>query len=126
MERDVWAEGRDTWWERRREGERTHSYLSRVLSDLGAHTLALNAEQFHYDDFLCPDAIDDGFNTHRLCDDLLKWAHSHYDEDIALSVRAMAVRHRAMCGEFDCTHEESRAWARTDEGKRAIHSLFKK
>lgn len=114
----------DTWWEPRRPDETaTHSYLSRVLSDLGAHTLALKAEQYHYDDFKCPDAIDDGFNINRLCSDLLEWAHSHYDNDIALSVRAMAVRHRAMCGEFDATRDEARAWARTDEGKRAARAV---
>jgi hypothetical protein len=118
-------ENTETWWERRRIGEATHSYLSRVLSDLGAHTLALNAEQCHYDDFLCPDDIDDGFNINRLCNALLQWAHSHYDDNPALSVQAMAVRHRAMCGEFDSTREESRAWASSVPGQRALRSLFK-
>lgn len=114
----------ETWWERRREGEATHSYLSRVLSDLGAHTLALNAELYHYDDFLCPDPIDDGFNINRLCDAVLEWAHSHYDDNPALSVRAMAVRHRAMCGEFDSTTAEAREWARSSEGQRAYRDLY--
>jgi len=112
------------WWEIRRDKEETHSYLSRVLSDLGAHALALKAEQCHYDDFLCPDDIDDGLNITRLCNDLLQWARSHRADDPSLSVRALDVRDAAIGGEFDSTSAETRAWALSLDGQRTFRDLF--
>ena len=114
------------WWELRRKGEATHSYLSRVLSDLGAHSLALKAEQCHYDDFLCPDEFDDGRNSIRLCDDILQWSRSYRGDDTSVHVRAVAMRDAAMRAEFDRTGEEARTWARSLDGQRTFRSLFEK
>jgi hypothetical protein len=114
----------NNWWESRRDGEATHSYLSRVLSDLGAHSLALKAELCHYDDYLCPDDIDDGLNINRLCNDLGEWARAHHDNGTPLWVRALHVRDAAMRGEFDSTSQESRTWALSLDGQRTFRDLF--
>lgn len=111
------------WWERRRTDERTHEYLARVLVELRAYNLADKALGCHYDDFLCPDEVDDGNNIHRLCSDLYAWSLNNHGEDSPVFVRAMAVRLSAMRGEFDSTNAESRAWAKTLDGKRAYRDL---
>lgn len=114
----------DIWWEGRREGEATNVYLSRVLSELGAHSLALKAELYHYDDFRCPDHIDDGFNIHRLCESIYAWGFAVHGKRPEVYVRAMAVRKAAMRGEFDCTNREASEWSHSPEGKSAIDNLI--
>lgn len=109
------------WWEGRRKDEPTADYLARVLDELGAPDLAANALAYHYDDFFCPDEIDDGANIHRLIRDVSRWADSQGAEERA---RARVVGHAAMNGEFDGTREESRAWGQSAEGQALMRDLL--
>lgn len=115
----------DYWWERRRAGERTAPYLSRVLGELGPAfaQVANQAGQCWYDDYFCPDEIDDGANIHRLVRDLLLVIQV---QDTALKQRAMVVAQAAKNGEFDGTLEESREWGRSVQGRAVFAELLGK
>jgi hypothetical protein len=111
----------ECWWEPRRPGERTFAYLARVLDELGADQLAANARAAHYDDFECPEEIDDGLNMHRLIRDLDSWARG--------TNRAARFRTRVMiaavkAGEFDSTKEESDRYAASARGQRDMVGLL--
>lgn len=100
------------WWEPRKNGEPTAEFLGRVLYQLGATELAINARAFHYDDYRCPDHIDDGGNINRLVRDVARWAQTRDSRNLAVT-----VVEAAMVGEFDGTQEESVAWAHSAEGQ---------
>ena len=108
----------EQWWEPRRDGEPTAQYLARVLEELGATDVAANARALHYDDFLCPVEVDDGFNIHRLIRDVTQWANTHNQPRRARIVTAAAV-----VGEFDSTAAESAAWAQSPEGQELFAEL---
>lgn len=109
----------EQWWEGRRDGEATADYLARVLHDLGAYQVAANARMYHYDDFFCPEEIDDGANIHRLVRDVADWAANNGGPD-----RARMVIEAAKNGEFDGTREESRAWVQSAEGQALMRDLL--
>jgi hypothetical protein len=106
--------GTECWWEPRREGEPTRDYLARVLDDLGAPDLAARALQAHYDDYLCPPAIDDGANIHRLIAAVQDWSRS---STRLQRERAKAVVVAARDGEFDGTRAEASEWAASPDGQ---------
>lgn len=107
------------WWEGRRKDEPTADYLSRVLDELGAPDLAANALAYHYDDFFCPEEIDDGANIHRLVRDVADWAANNGGPD-----RARTLIEAAKYGEFDGTEAESRAWGQSAEGQALMRDLL--
>lgn len=111
----------EMWWAPRRPGEATAGYLARVLDDLGARDLARNARACHYDDFRCPDHIDDAMNIHRLIADVQGWAVANSYPRRARTVMAAAVN-----GEFDSTAAEAQAWARSPEGRSVWQELIGK
>lgn len=111
----------ERWWEPRRDGERTFAYLSRVLEELGAKRLAVKALKAHYDDFECPPEIDDGFNIHRLVNDLEQWRRRATREQRR---RAEQVISAAVVGEFDSTKEESDRYAASARGQADLRALF--
>jgi hypothetical protein len=109
------------WWERRREGEATTVYLGRVLDDLGATDLAERARLGHFDDYFCPDEVDDGANIHRLIHQLGSWACLGTRER---RTRAKVMIEAAKDGEFDGTREEADRWAKSPDGQQAFHDLM--
>jgi hypothetical protein len=111
------------WWERRREGERTAAYLARVLDQLGEPyaAVAAAARALHFDDYFCPDEIDDGMNIHRLVAAIACVKPA----DAALKRGATQVALAAKEGEFDGTREESREWGRSPQGRAAFTELIK-
>lgn len=108
------------WWERRREGEATAAYLGRVLDDVGLEAMAADARAFHYDDYFCPPAVDDGMNIHRLVAEL---RHAQTKASGLDRERIEAIVGAAINGEFDGTHEESAAWERSPDGQEALRML---
>lgn len=109
------------WWERRRSGEPTATYLGRVLEDLGARDLATKARRCHYDDYFCPDKVDDGFNIHRLISELVDWSRSATRDQ---RDRAKVMIQAATDGEFDGTREESEQWAASETGQEVFRELI--
>lgn len=109
------------WWETRRGNEPTNDYLSRVLDELGAPEIAANALAYHYDDFFCPDEIDDGANIHRLVRDVDNWSRraTQNQRDQALQLIEAAKN-----GEFDGTREEAAAWGRSADGQATYRDLL--
>lgn len=112
------------WWERRRDGEPTAAYLARVLDLLGEPyaAVATAARALHFDDYFCPEEIDDGANIHRLVAAIACVKPA----DQALKRRATRVAVAAKEGEFDGTREESREWARSPQGRAAFAELLPK
>jgi hypothetical protein len=108
------------WWQRRRDGEATAVYLGRVLEDLGARDLAIKARRCHYDDYFCPDTVDDGFNIHRLIFELENWSRSATRDQ---RDRAKVMIRAARDGEFDGTREESEQWATSETGQEVFREL---
>ena len=54
------------FWERRREGEPTPTYLGRVLDELGFPDMARRAREGHFDDYFAPPEVADGMEILRL------------------------------------------------------------
>lgn len=109
----------EQWWAPRRDNEPTAEYLARVLDDLGATQLAANARAYHYDDYRCPDHIDDAMNIYRLILDIEAWAVTHNHPR-----RARIVAAAARFGEFDGTADEATAWAASPEGQATFAQLY--
>lgn len=109
------------WWEPRRDGEATAAYLARVLDALGADALANKARLFHYDDFFCPDTVDDGANIPRLIANVRGWSRSATRDQ---RERAKVVMTAAKDGEFDGTRAEADAWAASPDGQAAFRDLI--
>jgi len=110
------------WWPARRDDEATADYLARVLDELGAGELAVQARACHFDDFRCPPDVDDGMNIHRLVHGVRVWAGGQ--DETSVRRRAMSVIDAAVAGEFDSTAEESRAWAESPEGQTTFRELM--
>ncbi|HEY2763389.1 MAG TPA: hypothetical protein VGJ13_05165 [Pseudonocardiaceae bacterium] len=108
------------WWETRRDGEPTATYLARVLDDLGAADVATQARRFHFDDYFCPESVDDGANIHRLVFAVEDWARSATRDQ---RERARVVSAAAKTGEFDGTREESQQWAASSDGQAVFQDL---
>lgn len=108
------------WWEPRRDGEATAAYLARVLDDLGAADLATKARRYHFDDYFCPESVDDGANINRLVAEVRDWSRSCTRDQ---RERAKAVIEAAVGGEFDGTREESEQWARSEDGQQVFRAL---
>jgi hypothetical protein len=102
------------WWTQRQHGERTATYLARVLDAADEGEMASAARLYHYDDYFCPDDIDDGMNIHRLISDLRRRPYNP---------RTEAIIQAAMDGEFDATRQESDEWAASPDGQRALADL---
>jgi len=115
------------WWEVRRDGERTIPYLTRVLEQLGPEFVAVTtkARAGHYDDYFCPEAVDDGANIHRLVAAIEKRL-DRPGVDGELRARAVQVAVAAREGEFDGTREEARAWAQSPQGQSTFALLLPK
>lgn len=109
------------WWEPRRGYESTAVYLARVLAELGADHLADKARLCHFDDYFCPDSIDDGANIHRLVSEVDEWARSVSRDQRG---RAQVVVAAAKRGEFDGTREESERWAASADGQAVFRDLI--
>ncbi|MGH3548888.1 MAG: hypothetical protein ACRDQU_12420 [Pseudonocardiaceae bacterium] len=108
------------WWEPRRDGEATAVYLARVLDELGADEMAGRARLCHFDDYFCPDEVDDGANINRLVAELADWKRSATRDQ---RLRAHAVTEEAKAGEFDGTREESNRWAASKNGREVFREL---
>jgi hypothetical protein len=108
------------WWESRRDYESTADYLARVLTDLGAEDLADKARLGHFDDYFCPEPVDDGANIHRLIAEVAGWARSATRDQRR---RALEVIAAAKDGDFDGTKAESERWAASPTG-RAVFREF--
>lgn len=109
------------WWESRRDGEATAVYLARVLDELGATSLAGQARLWHFDDFFCPDHVDDGANIHRLIAAVKDWGRSATREG---RERARILAVAAAEGEFDGTREESEKWGKSPDGQQVFRDLI--
>lgn len=90
----------------------TKDKLAVELSKIDQLDLAAKAAAGYYDDFLSPLALP----CMQLVADLAK----------AGTPAALALRQRAMDGEFDCSKEESEAWAKSEEGQAAFAQLVRK
>ena len=88
----------------------TKDRLADELMKLGLMDMSLKARGGYYDDFLSPE--DD--NIGLLCRDLAAVG----------TPEALALRARAIDGDFDGTAEESEAWAQSQEGIEALSELL--
>lgn len=109
------------WWQPRREGEPTAGYLGRVLDELGNADMARRALLAHFDDYFCPDHVDDGANIHRLVAELEDWARSATRDQ---RLRARAVIEAAKDGAFDGTRAEADQWAASPDGQAVFRELL--
>lgn len=108
------------WWEPRQDGEATSAYLARVLTAVGAEDMARRARLDHFDDYFCPDEIDDGANIHRLVSELSRNARSATFERRR---KIQAIMVAAKEGEFDGTKAESEMWAGSPSGQAVFREL---
>jgi hypothetical protein len=84
-------------------------HLAAELHGAGLHAMADKASTGYYHDYLSP--LD--FPEMQLVNDLM----------LAGTDAALALRRRAMAGEFDATSQESDEWADSPEGKAAFRML---
>lgn len=110
----------DIWWTPRRAVESTAAYLARVLDELGADHLGNKARLFHFDDYFCPESVDDGANINRLVAEVRSWARAASREQ---RERSRCVVAAAIEGEFDGTKEESERWASSADGLAVFREL---
>lgn len=89
----------------------TKDRLAQELRTIGLDGMAAFAEQGKYDDFLS----DEVCGITCLVNELAKVG----------TVEALALRRRAIEGEFDATKEESDAWAASPDGQEAFRMLTK-
>lgn len=89
----------------------TKDKLAEALRGIGLEDMALKAANGDYDDFIADSATP----ITDLVNDLAKVG----------SVEALALRKRAIEGEFDGTKEESDAWASSPDGQDAFRMLIK-
>lgn len=109
------------WWERRRPGEPTPSYLGRVLDELGFASMARRAREGHFDDFFAPAEVADGMEILRLYNELRgKLTVVRKAE----RPRVQAVMEAVKTGEFDATKEESDRWAASKDGQDTMRMLL--
>lgn len=89
----------------------TKDRLGDALQEIGLSDMAVKARAGAYDDFLSDSATP----IVDLVNDLAKVG----------TVEALALRKRAIDGEFDATAEESEAWANSPDGQQAFSNLIK-
>jgi hypothetical protein len=108
----------------RRDGERTNEYLGRTLDDLGLHNMAERARLYHFDDYFCPDEVDDGANINHLVEELRMQRNAQRTLNPDNAIRINATMLLAMEGEFDGTKEESEEWAKSADGQETFRMLI--
>jgi len=113
----------NVWWKPRISREATSDYLARALVELGAYPVAQKARWKHYDDYFCPESIDDGMNMQRLVRDIADWAYQQPD-DVKTRRWAGMLIEAVKNGEFDGTTEEALAWQQSPQGKAIINELM--
>lgn len=116
----------------RRPNELTSEYLKRTLQEIGLRArgdlrplildLAHRASLGHFDDFSCPEEVDDGMNMLRLVRELALLS--------GVAVRQPAIKEalqgmvrRVQDGDFDGTAEESARWAVSRQGQETFRML---
>jgi hypothetical protein len=100
----------------RRPNESTAEFLGRVLDSIELKNMADSARAFHYDDYFCPDTIDDGMSINRLIRDL------RYNQIGTSTMRTKEIQFiidAAQDGVFDGTKEESEKYATSPKGQLA-------
>lgn len=107
----------------RREGERTNEYLGRTLDDLGLHDMARRARLYHFDDYFCPDEVNDGMNINHLVDELRTQRNAQKVLNPTNAIRINDMMTLAIDGEFDGTKEESDEWAKSPDGQETFRKL---
>lgn len=111
-------------YEKRREGEMTTMFLSRVLEDyLGLRDMARRARLGHFDDYFCPKEIMDGLELHRLVWEL-EGKLSAVNSGSPQAGRIIEVIHGVMNGDFDGTKQEAERWGASKEGQETFRRLL--
>jgi hypothetical protein len=95
----------------------TKDRLAQALRDVGLSGMAEMAAQGIYDDYLSPFAD----NITVLVSALAHAAEQHENKRDAI----LALRQRAIEGDFDATREESEAWAASPEGQETMRKLVR-
>lgn len=108
------------WWERRRVGEASHSYLVRVLRELGAEEIAEEAE-LNWSDMLVPTLVPAVRNT--LVRNLRWWSVIESLNGGGTFDRTTAVISAIKSDEFTPTVAEQRNWTASDEGQAYLDEL---
>lgn len=90
----------------------TKDFLAQELEKAGLAAMAAKAREGYYHDFLSPLAMP----CQQLAADLLEIG----------TVEALTLRQRHINGEFDANTEESKEWAKSLEGRRAMLNLVKR
>jgi hypothetical protein len=111
----------EMWWERRRPGEQTPTYLGRVLDELGFSNMARRAREGHFDDYFAPPEVADGMEILRLYNELRGKLQVVRKAD---RPRIVAVMEAIKTGEFDATKEESDRWAASKDGQDTMRMLL--
>jgi hypothetical protein len=93
----------------------TKDKLAKALREVGLTDMAARAATGWYDDYLSP--LDNPIMT--LVNDLAAAAAKS-----AQRIDVMALRKRAIDGDFDATAEESDAWAASPEGQATFRKLL--
>lgn len=106
----------------RRDGESTMEYLGRNLDAVGLHDMARRARLGHFDDYFCPDDVNDGMNINRLVAELRMQARVQVNSTSRMMINELAEM--AIDGEFDGTKEESDRWAKSPDGQRVFNELL--
>jgi hypothetical protein len=112
----------EMWWERRRDGEPTATYLGRVLDEVPVGDMAKRAREGHFDDYFAPAEVADGMEILRLVNELEVYANTPAtprNERPRIRAVIAAVKE----GEFDGTREESARWQQSADGQRAMAQL---
>jgi hypothetical protein len=108
----------------RREDERTNEYLGRTLDDLGLHDMARRARLYHFDDYFCPDEVNDGANINHLVEELRTQRNAQKTLNPTNAIRINDMMLLVMEGEFDGTKEESDEWAKSHDGQEILRMLI--
>jgi hypothetical protein len=110
------------WWEPRRKGEPTATFLGRVLDELDLPRMAERARLGHFDDYFAPAEVADGLEILRLHNELLAEAkRPACGAERRGKIKAVAEAVKE--GEFDGTKEESDRWAASKDGQDAFREL---
>lgn len=111
----------ERWWESRRVGEPTPTYLGRVLDELGFASMARRARAGHFDDYFAPPEVADGMEILRLYNELRGKLSVVRKAD---RPRVQAVMEAVKVGEFDATRAESDRWAASKDGQDTLRMLL--
>jgi hypothetical protein len=97
-------------------------FLARVLQAVGLTDMAARARLGHFDDHVCPPHIDDGFNIHRLVEELDRAAAAAKPKNRRKDIEAIGRAARE--GEFAATEVESKEWAASPDGLETFRQLI--